>query len=209
MTAVLPKLLIATRNLGKAQELAELLQGVPFLLTTLVQEGIKLEVEETGRTFQENALQKARAYAQASGLLTLADDSGLEVEALGWEPGVRSARYAGPGASDGQRVEYLLSRLHGVPSEKRYARFRCVIALANAGGWTATCEGVCEGQVALEARGDNGFGYDPVFSFPQKGRTLAELSTDEKNLVSHRGQAARKARALLVDLARRRRPTPL
>ena len=198
----MPKLLLATRNAGKARELAELLKGVPFTLTSLAEEGIDLEVEETGRTFEDNAGIKARAYAQASGLLTLADDSGLEVEALGWEPGVRSSRYAGPGASDAERVQYLLRKLGVVPPERRFARFRCVIALADASGWLVLCDGVCEGRIATEARGEHGFGYDPVFELPEQGRTMAELTSREKSEMSHRGKAVRKARELLIDLDR-------
>ncbi|MBI4282323.1 MAG: XTP/dITP diphosphatase [Chloroflexi bacterium] len=198
---MLSKLLIATRNSGKARELAMLLQGVPFTLTTLQEEGIALEVEETGATFEENAALKARAFATASGLLTLADDSGLEVDALGGEPGVLSARYAGPHASDEERVRYLLSKLEGIPWDKRRARFRSVVAVAEPTGAVNLFEGACEGVVALDPRGTGGFGYDPVFYMPSLGRVMAELTPEEKNSASHRGRAARKAMEYLKNVA--------
>lgn len=197
-----PKLLIATYNRGKARELASLLGDVPFAITTPPEEGLDLQVEETGATFEENAVLKARAFARASGLLTLADDSGLEVEALGGEPGVLSSRYAGPGATDEERVQYLLRRLEGVPPEGRRARFRCVIAIARPSGEVEAFQGQVEGSIALEPRGEGGFGYDPVFLLPQ-GRTMAELSPEEKNRISHRGQAARLAAEALRRMAGR------
>ncbi len=187
------KLLLATRNTGKARELASLLSDVPFQLTTLEDEGIALEVEETGETFEENAVLKARAYAQAGGLLTLADDSGLEVAALEWEPGVRSARYAGDDASDAERVRYLLTKLGEASVSRRFAQFRCVVALAEPGGWVETFEGTCEGEIALSPEGEGGFGYDPIFYLREQGKTMAELSPEEKNALSHRAKATNKA----------------
>ena len=188
-----PKLLLATNNPGKVSELALLLEGAPFTIVAPAEEGIALEVEETGDTFQENAALKARAFAEAAGLLSVADDSGLEVDALGGEPGVRSARYAGPQASDADRVQYLLSKLEGIEWNRRGARFRSVIAVAAPGGEVRLFEGVCEGSIALCPRGTGGFGYDPVFYVPSLGKLMAEMSMEEKNGISHRGQAARKA----------------
>ena len=205
---MLSKLLLATRNPGKARELAVLLQGVPFTITTPQEEGIALEVEETGATFEENAALKARAFAAASGLLTLADDSGLEVDALGGEPGVLSARYAGPQASDEERVRYLLGKLQGIEWNKRHARFRSVIAVAEPTGAFKLFEGACEGVIALEPRGKAGFGYDPVFYLPSLKKSMGELSPEEKNGISHRGRAARKAVEYLKGMAASKQDKP-
>jgi len=196
----MPKLLIATNNSGKLREYEELLAGLPLELTSPAREGLSLEVEETGESFAENARLKAIAYAQASGLLTLADDSGLEVDALGGRPGVRSARYAGEGADDERRYRLLLEEMRGVPWEKRTARFRCVIAIATPEGEVRTAEGTCEGIIAFEPRGEHGFGYDPVFYLPQHGKTMAELEPSAKNRISHRARAAQKAREILREL---------
>ncbi len=194
------KLLLATTNSGKVREFEQLLRGIPFEITSLDQLGISEEVEETGTSFEENARLKAEVYAGLSGLLTLADDSGLEVDALGGEPGVVSARYGGPGISDGDRVELLLANLRQVPWQDRGGRFRCVIAVAWTSGRVETVTGEVEGIIQYEPKGANGFGYDPVFYLPQLGRTTAELSMEEKNVLSHRGQAARKAIVLLTSL---------
>ena len=193
----MPKLLLATKNRGKAREYARLLQGIPFELTDLAEEGIDIEVSETGATFEENAALKARACASCSRLIALADDSGLEVDALGGEPGVRSARYAGEGVSDRERIDFLLSKLVGVPWEERAARFRCVIAIATPEGEVDLCPGECRGIIAFEPKGENGFGYDPIFYLPELGRTMAEFTMEQKNEISHRGQAARRARRIL------------
>jgi XTP/dITP diphosphohydrolase len=183
-------LLLATNNKGKVEEFRQLLKGMCKQIVSLAEAGVSNVVEESGASFEENALIKAVEYARQTGMIALADDSGLEVDALGGEPGIRSARYAGAGASDEDRVRFLLSRLAGVPPERRGARFRCVIALATPEGKTATCEGQCEGVIALEPKGTHGFGYDPVFYFPQFGKTMAELTPEEKAKVSHRGRAA-------------------
>ena len=185
------RLLVATGNLGKARELAQLLSDAPCRLLTLRDVGIDADVEETGATLEENATIKARAYAGMSGLWTMADDSGLEVDALGGAPGHLSKRFAGEGASDQQLVQRLLERLQGVPWARRTARFRCVIALAAPQGRVRLYHGQCPGIIALEPSGDQGFGYDPVFFFPELERTMAELSMAEKNAVSHRALAAR------------------
>jgi XTP/dITP diphosphohydrolase len=195
-----PRLLIATHNRGKVREYRALLADLPVEVTYLDAEGISLEVEETGTTFQENAVLKARAYAQASGLWTWADDSGLEVDALGGEPGVRSARFGAPAAgSDQDRYRLLLDRLAGTPPDARSARFRCVIAIVTPDGQVHTREATCEGRIALAPRGSNGFGYDPVFLVAEAGygQTMAELSPDDKNRISHRGRASRRARQVV------------
>jgi len=194
---MIPKLLLATRNPGKLREYSLLFQNAPFQLTTLDEEGIDLEVEEKGRTLQENAELKAAGYAINGRLLVVADDSGLEVDALEGGPGPLSARYAGEGASDRERIMLLLSRLQGVPWEKRLAQFKCVIAIGSVSKVVGLCEGECPGIIGFEPRGNQGFGYDPVFYLPELGKTMAELSLDEKNRVSHRGGAARKALQVL------------
>jgi XTP/dITP diphosphohydrolase len=193
------KLLVATNNPGKVKEYKELLAGLPLELTYPAQEGLDIEVAETGRSFAENAKLKAIAYARASGLLTLADDSGLEVDALGGEPGIRSARYAGSGASDEKRYHLLLEKLQGVPWEKRMARFRCVIAVATPEGQVHTAEGTCAGIIAFAPKGEHGFGYDPVFYFQEYGMTMAELPLETKNKISHRAKAMQGARKILEE----------
>lgn len=190
------KLLVATNNPGKIREYKELLEGLPggTIVTFPVHEGLDLEVEELGDTFAENARIKATAYAQASGLLTMADDSGLEVDALDGAPGVHSARYAGPGADDVDRYRKLLAELAGIPPGERAARFRCVVAMALPDGPVYTAEGTCEGEIGFAARGEHGFGYDPVFIVDSYGgKTLAELEPDVKNRISHRARAVEAA----------------
>jgi XTP/dITP diphosphohydrolase len=194
------KLLIATNNPGKVKEYADLLDGLPLTITTPAQEGLSLAVDETGGTFAENAILKARAYARAGGLLTLADDSGLEVDALGGAPGVRSARYAGGEASDEDRYCLLLRNLADVPAEERTARFRCVVAVATPEGKVHTAEGRCEGVIGFEPRGTHGFGYDPVFCLSDRGQTMAELSPQVKNQISHRARAVQAALPVLRRL---------
>ena len=193
------RLLVATRNRGKVAEYAHLLADLGLELVSLDEVGIHYTVEEDGETYAQNALRKARSYAAASGLLTLADDSGLDVDALDGAPGVRSARHAGEGASDEDRYRLLLRNLQSVPEEQRGARFRCVIALAWPDGRAETVEGACEGRIARAPRGDHGFGYDPVFFLPEFGQTMAELSPEIKNRISHRAQAAAEARVLLRE----------
>ncbi|MFZ5917667.1 MAG: XTP/dITP diphosphatase [Chloroflexota bacterium] len=194
------KLLVATNNPGKVREYAELLNDLPVVLTYPAQEGLSLEVEETGDTFAENATLKAQAFAHTSGLLTLADDSGLEVDALNGAPGVFSARYAGQGASDEDRYRLLLRHLAHVPARQRTARFRCVVALAVPEGRVYTAEGCCEGVIGFEPRGCHGFGYDPVFYLPERGQTMAELSSEVKNRISHRARAVQAAIPILRRL---------
>lgn len=196
------KLLIATHNREKLREYRELLGAREPKLVTLDDVGIARDVEETGATFLENARIKADAYAAMSGLPTLADDSGLEVDALGGDPGVYSKRYAGDAKTDAERNEFLLDKLRNVPQEKRTARFRCVIVLNDARGNSWTTEGVCKGEIGFEPRGTNGFGYDPVFVVADRGLHLAELSSQEKNQISHRANALRTARPIIQQLVK-------
>lgn len=190
-------LLLATNNQGKVREYQSLLKSLPFELVTLAEQGITTAVDEVGESLEENARLKATVLAAESQLLALADDSGLEVDALGGEPGRLSARYAGEGASDRDRVNYLLLRLKDVSWSERSACFRCVIAVATPGGEVELCRGECRGVITFEPRGKQGFGYDPVFYFPELGKTMAELPLAIKNQVSHRGQAARKVSQVL------------
>ncbi|HEX9976458.1 MAG TPA: XTP/dITP diphosphatase [Dehalococcoidales bacterium] len=191
------KLLLATNNRGKIEEYRRLLKDITFELVTLADVGITAEVVEVGESLEENARLKATLLSAQSGLLAMADDSGLEVDALGGEPGRLSARYAGEGASDKDRINYLLSRLKDVPWEKRTARFRCVIAVATPSGEVALCSGECRGRITFEPKGSQGFGYDPVFYLPELDQTMAELPMEVKNKISHRGQAARKVNQVL------------
>jgi len=191
------KLLLATSNRGKVREFRHLLSSSLFELTTPADLKLDLKVAENGKTYAENARLKALAFALASGLVTLADDSGLEVDVLGGEPGLQSARYAGEGGGDHARIAKLLSRLRDVPWEKRTARFRCVLAVASPDGRVGFAEGSCDGIITFEPKGDSGFGYDPVFYFPEYDRTMAELPMELKNRVSHRGKAAMAALPLI------------
>lgn len=194
------KLLVATHNPGKVREYRDLLSALPLEVTYLDAEGITDEVDENGTTFAENATLKATTYAALSGLWTWADDSGLEVDALDGAPGVYSARYAGPGATDAERYRKLLDALTGVPWDRRSARFRCTVALATPDGQIRTADGACEGIIAFGPAGENGFGYDPVFYMPELGATMAQLEPDVKNVVSHRARAARIAANVLAEM---------
>jgi XTP/dITP diphosphohydrolase len=196
----MPKLLLATSNPGKISEYRFLLDGLGYQLTTLAEEGIAKIVTESGNSYEQNARLKAITYAKLSQLTTLADDSGLEVDALNGEPGIRSARFAGEAATDEEKVSFLLAKLNGVPWEKRTACFKCVIVIASPGGRTEVCYGECHGTIALEAKGENGFGYDPIFSLPDMGKTMAELPFEIKNQISHRARASQKARQVLKQL---------
>jgi XTP/dITP diphosphohydrolase len=194
-----PRLLVATTNAGKQREYRELLREVPAEIVFPNDLGITLEVEEDGATFRENAAKKAVALARVSGLLSLADDSGLEVDALGGEPGVHSSRYAGPGADDPRRRAFLLEKLRGIPAPCS-ARFVCVIAIAVPGGGISFAEGECRGEITPAQRGSNGFGYDPIFQPEGRQVTMAELSPEEKNRISHRARAAEAAVPILRTL---------
>jgi XTP/dITP diphosphohydrolase len=198
---LLANLLIATANRGKQREYVSLLADWSGECVFPQDLGLEIEVEETGASFAEIAAQKATAYARASNLPSLSDDSGLEVDALGGAPGIHTARYAGPGASDQDRYRKLLDALGHTPLEQRGARFRCAVALSYPNGDVAVAEGTCEGVIAFEPRGEHGFGYDPVFYLPQLGCTMAELPSEIKNELSHRARAIRAARPLLCKLA--------
>jgi len=200
------KLVIATKNEGKAREVAALLADLPYEIVSLADYPDAPEIEETGSAFVENAILKAKAYAEFTGELTLADDSGLEVDALGGAPGVFSSRFA---PTDPERNTKLLGLMKDVPDDKRAARFRCAIAIADPPlppplarggieGEVQTCEGSVEGIIAHQPKGTNGFGYDPIFYVPDLDKHMAELTSFEKNAISHRGKALEKAKALLI-----------
>jgi XTP/dITP diphosphohydrolase len=206
MSIELSPLVIATNNPGKLREFAALLDGCGFELTTPRDLGYEFNVDESGATFAENAKLKALAAARLTGLTALADDSGLEIDALGGRPGIFSARYAGgdrtpDGMDEREQCRIVLAEMAGVPEERRAARFRCVIAVATPAGDVVYADGVFEGRIGYEPRGDNGFGYDPIFIVAGRDVTGAELPEDEKNAISHRGQAARKAREILKELS--------
>jgi XTP/dITP diphosphohydrolase len=190
-------LLLATTNRHKLDEFYTIFSDLPLTLQSLREVQIDTDVEETGQTFAENAELKARFYAQASGILSLADDSGLEIDALGGAPGVYSARFAGRETSYEERFRLILEQMRGLIGEQRRARFRCAIAMAEPGGQFRIVEGLIEGIVANSPRGTHGFGYDPIFLLPELGRTFAELTSEQKNRISHRGRAAQFARVLL------------
>ncbi len=193
-----PRLLLATLNRAKARELAALLGDVPFEVVPLADVPGATLPEETEDTYRDNALLKARAAARLAPGWVLADDSGLEVDALGGAPGVRSARYGGPALDDAGRYALLLGALAGVPPAKRTARFRCVVAVVDPAGRESLAEGVVEGVIAEAPCGTGGFGYDPVFFYPPRGCTLAELSPADKARFDHRGRAVRAARRFLT-----------
>ena len=193
----MPTLLIATTNQNKLREYAAIFASVPIELRSLRDLGIDDDVEEIGATFAENARLKAEFYRTRSGLCTLADDSGLEVHALGGAPGVFSHRYAGPDATDADRNALLLKNLAGVPLHARLARFVCAIALAQPDGVVEHVEGLLPGVIELAPRGSNGFSYDPLFYLLDENATLAELSSERKNQISHRALAAQAARVVL------------
>jgi XTP/dITP diphosphohydrolase len=192
------RLVVASLNRAKVRELIALLGELPYVVVPLADVPGAALPDETAETYAGNALLKAEAGARLAGGVVIADDSGLEVDALGGAPGVRSARFGGPQLDDAGRIALLLERLRGVPRERRTARFRCVIALVGRDAAARTVEGVVEGLIAEAPRGTGGFGYDPVFFHPGSGRTFGELSEAEKSRVSHRALAARAARALLV-----------
>jgi XTP/dITP diphosphohydrolase len=198
----LTQLLIATRNPGKMLEFNRLLQDVPYTLVSLASLGITDEVAELGHTFAENAQLKAKSYASKSGLLTLADDSGLEVDALLGAPGVYSARYGDdPNFTDKDRVNLLLQNLKNVPWQQRTARFKCTIAISQPSGLEIVVAGTVDGMIQYEPLGEGGFGYDSIFYLPSYERTTAQLSLEEKNRISHRSEAARKAKSALKRLS--------
>ena len=193
-------LLLASQNPGKLNEMRLLAQGLPYRIVGPRDLGIDASPEETGHTFLENAVLKARHYAGLSGLLTVADDSGLSVEAMGGGPGLYSSRFGGEGATDVDRNRLLLEKLRGMPREKRGARFTSAVAVARGGEVLFQAEEAVEGLIALEPRGAGGFGYDPLFFYPPFGKTFGEVSRADKDRVSHRGKAFARLRGFLADL---------
>lgn len=193
------KLVFATGNEGKVREFRQML-GEEYEICSMKQLGVDVDIVEDGRTFEENAVIKAKAVMEATGEMTLADDSGFEVDCLNREPGIYSARYMGEDTPYSVKNAELIRRCEGVPEEKRDARFVCVIACAYPDGTVDTVTGVIEGKIAHEPKGENGFGYDPIFYLPERGCTTGEMPPEEKNKISHRGIAIRK----MVELLKKR-----
>jgi XTP/dITP diphosphohydrolase len=193
--------IVATRNKGKIREIRDALKGLGLRIYALSDFPDVPEIEEEGDSFTENALKKARFYAKYFGKLTLADDSGLEVESLKGLPGVYSARYAGEKASSQENNRKLLREIRGVPISKRGARFKCIIAMKSPEGREAIAEGTCQGRIGFKERGRRWFGYDPLFILSKDGKTMAELSLEEKNRVSHRGKALKKIRRIIQSFS--------
>ena len=186
------KIVFATGNAGKMREIREILADMDLEVVSMAEIGADIEIEENGATFEENAVIKARAIGKVCGEIVLADDSGLEVDHLNREPGIYSARYMGEDTPYSIKNASIIQRLEGVPREERTARFVCAIAAVFPDGEEVATHGEIEGWIDYEEKGSNGFGYDPIFSVPEFGRTTAELSDEEKNSVSHRGRALRK-----------------
>ncbi|MCA1063604.1 XTP/dITP diphosphatase [Rossellomorea sp. AcN35-11] len=191
--------IIATKNRGKAKEFQHMFAPYGYEVKTLLDMPHIEDVEETGRTFEENAILKAETVAQELGELVIADDSGLAIDALEGRPGVYSARYAGEEKSDEANMEKVLGELQDVEESKRSARFQCVLAIAGPGMETKTVSGTCEGMILQEKRGTNGFGYDPIFFIPALNKSMAELTPDEKSQISHRGNALKKLGNIISD----------
>lgn len=185
------RLIFATGNEGKMREIRAIMEDTYPEIVSMKEAGIRVDIEEDGKTYEENALLKARAVAALTGELVLADDSGLEIDYLGKAPGVYSARYLGEDTSYRVKNADLIGRLEGVPDEERTARFVCAIAAVLPDGREKTVRATIEGRIGYEEKGSNGFGYDPIFYVPEFGKTTAELTEEEKNRVSHRGKALR------------------
>ncbi len=183
------EILLATNNQGKVKEMKSILADLGIDVFSLKDKGIDIDVEEDGNTFEENAIKKAKEIAEVSGMITVSDDSGLEVYALGLRPGIYSARYAGEGATSDMLCEKILSEMENIPNDERGARFVSVVAIVYPDGETLTLRGECEGVIIHEKRGDGGFGYDPVFYIENKGQTFSEMPMEEKNKISHRAKA--------------------
>ncbi|WP_203361568.1 XTP/dITP diphosphatase [Bacillus sp. REN10] len=192
--------IIATKNKGKAKEFAEMFASFGLDVETLLDHPEFADIEETGETFEENAILKAEAICKLTGRLVIADDSGLIIDALDGRPGVYSARYAGEEKSDEANIQKVLDELRDIPNEKRTARFYCALAIAMPGKETTTVAGTCEGRMTKEKQGTNGFGYDPIFYVERFGATMADLAPETKNSISHRGQALKKLREQLPAL---------
>jgi XTP/dITP diphosphohydrolase len=191
-------LIVATRNKGKVREIRKVLRGLGFRIYSLNDFQGAPRIKEDGVTFADNALKKARFFSEYFRKLTIADDSGLEVDWLKGLPGVFSARYAGEGATDQENNRKLLKEMQGAPPSKRGARFKCVIAIVSSDGRKGLAEGSCRGRIGLKGTGRGGFGYDPFFFLPRYGKTMAQLSLEEKNKISHRGKALRKLRKIIA-----------
>ncbi|MFD2446255.1 XTP/dITP diphosphatase [Bacillus sp. CGMCC 1.16607] len=186
------EIVIATKNKGKAKEFESLFSKKGFTVKTLLDYPEIEEVEETGKTFEENAILKAEAVAGQLNQTVISDDSGLIVDALDGRPGIYSARYAGEAKDDEANIDKVLEELAGLPGENRTARFYCALAIAIPGKATYTVSGTCEGEILHERRGTNGFGYDPIFFVNEKNHAMAELTSEEKNVISHRAKAIKK-----------------
>ena len=191
------RLIFATGNEHKMKEIREILADFPVEILSLKEAGIQADIDENGSSFEENAAIKAEAIERMTGAIVLADDSGLEIDALNGEPGIYSSRYLGEDTSYVKKNSVILERLKDVPEEKRRARFVCAVAAAFPDGQTKVIRGTMEGIIGYEIKGENGFGYDPIFYLPQYGKYSAELSSDEKNAISHRGEALRRIREVL------------
>ena len=194
------KIVFATANEGKVKEIKEILKDFPIEVVSMKEMGITADIEENGSTFEENSLIKARTLVKLTGLPALADDSGLEVDYLNGEPGIYSARYLGRDTDYDYKNNYIINKLSDAKDKERSARFVCVISLVLPDGREFVERGVVEGLIGYEQKGENGFGYDPIFYLPEYGKTSAELSPDEKNKISHRGKALSAMKKLIMDL---------
>jgi XTP/dITP diphosphohydrolase len=192
------EVIVATKNRGKVREIRRALKGLGLKIYSLNDFSDIPEIEEDGKSFTENALKKARFHSKYFKKLAIADDSGLEVDRLKGLPGIYSARYSGEGASDRENSQKLLREMEGIPISKRGARFKCVIAMVSHDGKEVVAEGSCRGRIGFREVGKKGFGYDPIFILPQYGKTMAQLTLEEKNKVSHRGKALRKLKKIIV-----------
>lgn len=201
-------LIVATKNKGKIKEIQEVLEGLNIRVLSPDDLGLEIDVKEDGKTYIENAVKKAVEAAKRAGKIALADDSGLEIDALKGRPGINSSRFAGDDADDRKRNLKILEMMKNVPYGKRGARFRCAVAIASStfanGGQEGlyTCEGICEGEISEDIRGDRGFGYDPIFVIPEYGKTFGELGAEVKNKISHRAKALERAKEILANFKR-------
>ena len=196
------KIVFATGNEGKMREVRLILQDLGFPVLSMKEAGVSLDIEENGTTFAENAMIKARAVWEKTGGIVLADDSGLEIDYLNKEPGIYSARYMGHDTPYAIKNQKILDKLRDVPEEKRTARFVCAMALALPDGTTRTAQATMEGRIGYEIKGENGFGYDPIFYLPEFGKSSAEISPEQKNRISHRGKALRMMKDKIKELCK-------
>lgn len=199
------ELLVATRNQGKVREIRKALSGSGLKISSLNDFGNVPAVEEDGKNFAENALKKARFYSKVYGKLTISDDSGLEVDALRGAPGIYSARFAGAKANDRENNRKLLRWMEGIPFSRRGARFKCSVAIVSPEGGETVVEGECRGKIGFKEMGRKGFGYDPLFVFPRLRKTMAQLTVDEKNRISHRGKALKKLKRIIGNFLEQNR----